>query len=76
MATVCKIELEVLDNSNLQVAHAICKRYVNNNSIIENALIDLEELTAHIEAYVSAEKKALEVERKRAEEEGRLRYDQ
>lgn len=62
------IELEVLDDSCLSVALAICKYYTKNNSHKENALIDLDELTEHIDAYVGAERKALEY--KKLTEEG------
>lgn len=65
---LCTIELEVLDNSCMSVALAICKYYTKNNSSKENALIDLDELTEHIDAYVRAERKALEY--KRLAEEG------
>lgn len=62
------IQLEVADGSALQVAYAICKYYLKNNSYKETALIDLDELTEHIAAYVRAERKALEI--KRLAEEG------
>lgn len=55
------IKFEVIDHSNLQLAHAICKYYERCNGIKENALIDLEELSEHINAYVKAERKALAV---------------
>lgn len=58
---VATITLEVMDTSVLQMAHAVCKYYEKNNGIKENALIDLEELGEHINAYVKAEKKSLEV---------------
>ena len=62
------IQLEVADGSALQVAYAICKYYLKNNSYKENALIDLGELTEHIDAYVRAERKTLEY--KKPAEEG------
>lgn len=60
------IELDVLDSSCLQVAHAICKRSIKVNTIKEGALIDLEEIADHINAFVRAERKALELEKERA----------
>ena len=57
--SVRTIELEVLDKSCLQVAYAIIKYYVGNNNTKENALIDLEELTEHINAYIKAERRLL-----------------
>lgn len=65
---LCTIELEVLDNSCMSVAHAICKYYTKSNSVEENALIDLDEVAEHIDAYVRAERKALEY--KKLAEEG------
>lgn len=56
-----KIELELLDHSALQVAYGICKYFNSKNGIKELALIDLEEVAEHINAYVKAEKRALEV---------------
>lgn len=53
-----KIEFEVLDNSALQVAYAVCKYYLKNNSDKELALIDLDEVTKHINAFVEAERLA------------------
>ena len=61
------IQLEVTDGSALQLAHAICKQCVQAQSHAEYALIYLDELTEHIDAYVRAERKALEY-RKLAEE--------
>lgn len=65
---LCTIELEVLDDSCMSVAHAICKYYTKSNSVKENALIDLDEVAEHIDAYVRAERKALEY--KKLAEEG------
>lgn len=62
------IELEVLDTSCMSVALAICKYYTKNNSSKENALIDLEEVVEHIDAYIRAEDKLLK--RKKLTEEG------
>ena len=60
------IELEVLDNSCLQIAYALCKRSLKVNNSKECALIDLEELTEHINAFVRAERKELEFKKERA----------
>lgn len=54
------IQLEVGDGSALRVAHAICKECVQTSDNKETALIYLDELTEHIDAYVRAERKALE----------------
>lgn len=62
------IQLEVGDGSALRVAHAICKESVQTLNGKENALIYLDELTEHIDAYVRAERKALEY--KKLTEEG------
>lgn len=62
---MCTIELEVLDSSCLQIAHALCKRSLKVNTSQECALIDLEELAEHINAFVKAERKALEIEKER-----------
>lgn len=53
------IQLEVGDGSVMQVANAICKHYVQYSDT-EKGLINLDELTGHIDAYVRAERKALE----------------
>lgn len=53
-----KVEFEVLDHSAFQLAYAICKYYMRCNSEKELALIDLEELVKHINAYVEAERLA------------------
>lgn len=66
---MCTIELEVLDNSCLQIAHALCKRSLKVNNSKELALIDLEELTEHINAFVKAERKELEFAKERASDE-------
>ncbi len=60
--------LEVGDGSAMRVAHAICKESVQTMGGKENALIYLDELTEHIDAYVRAERKALEY-KKMAEED-------
>lgn len=54
---MCTIELEVADSSAFQVSYAICKYYRKCNSEKELALIDLEELVEHINAYIEAERK-------------------
>lgn len=54
-----KIELEVMDNSSIGVAHSLIKYYFRCNVKKENALIDLEEVSAHINAYVDAERKSM-----------------
>ena len=56
-----KIELELLDHSALQVAYGICNYFNSKNGIKELAIIDLEEVVGHINSYVKAEKRALEV---------------
>lgn len=56
------IELEVLDTSTLQVAHAIIKYYMRANQDRSLGLIDLEELCDHITAFIKADKRALEVQ--------------
>lgn len=63
MAKINNIELEVLDTSALSMAHAIAVYYIKMNDIKENALIDLQEVAEHIEAYVRAEYEAIEVRR-------------
>lgn len=55
---MAKVEFEVLDSSAMQMAYAICKYYLKCNSKKELALIDLEELVKHINAYVEAERLA------------------
>lgn len=60
------IQLEVGDCSVMSVANAICKHYVQYSDT-EKGLIELDELTEHIDAYVRAERKALEY-KKMAEE--------
>lgn len=57
-----KIELEVMDNSSIGVAHSLIKHYLKCNAKRENALIDLEELSDHINAYVDAERKSMMIE--------------
>lgn len=57
-----KIELEVMDNSSIGVAHALIKYYFQCNAKKENALIDLEEVSDHINAYVDAERKSMMIE--------------
>lgn len=54
-----KIELEVMDNSSIGVAHALIKYYIKCNAKKENALIDLEEVSKHINAFVDAERKSM-----------------
>lgn len=66
-STAAVIQLEVGDGSVMQVANAICKYYVQCSET-EKGLIDLDELTEHIDAYVRAERKALEY--KKLTEEG------
>lgn len=61
------IQLEVGDCSVMSVANAICKHYVQYSDT-EKGLIELDELTEHIDAYVRAERKALEY--KKLAEEG------
>lgn len=61
------IQLEVGDGSVMSVANAICKHYVQYSDT-EKGLINLDELTEHIDAYVRAERKALEY--KKMDEEG------
>ena len=63
MAQIKTIEFEVIDTSALSMAHAIGRYYIKNNDIKENALIDLQEVAEHIEAYVRAEYKAIEARR-------------
>ena len=57
-----KIELEVMDNSAIGVAHALIKYYLKCNAKKENALIDLEEVSDHINLYVDAERKSMMIE--------------
>lgn len=54
-----KIEFEVIDNSAIGIAHALIKYYIKKNSKKENALIDLEEITDHINAYIDTERKTM-----------------
>ena len=61
------IQLEVTDSSPMQIAYAICNFFEESWDTEENALIQLDELTEHIDAYVRAERKALEY-KKMAEE--------
>lgn len=63
------IQLEVKDNSPMQIAYAI-RNYIWEyyGKDYEIALIALDELTEHIDAYVRAERKALEY-KKLAEED-------
>lgn len=63
------IQLEVKDNSPMQIAYAI-RNYIWEyyRDKYEIALIALDELTEHIDAYVRAERKALEY--KKLAEEG------
>lgn len=56
VSKICTVTLEVLDYSAIQMAYAICKYYLRCNSEKELALIDLEELVKHINAYVEAER--------------------
>lgn len=68
-STAAVIQLEVKDHSPMQLAYAIRNHiweYYGNQ--YEIALIALDELTEHIDAYVRAERKALEY-KKLAEEE-------
>lgn len=58
MSNICTVTLEVLDHSAMQMAYAVCKYYLKCNSEKELALIDLEELVKHINAYVEAERLA------------------
>ena len=57
-----KIELEVMDNSAIGVAHSLIKYYLKCNAKKENALIDLEEVSDHINLYVDAERKSMMIE--------------
>lgn len=68
-STAAVIQLEVKDNSPMQIAYAI-RNYIWNyyEDKYEIALIALDELTEHIDAYVRAERKALEY--KKLTEEG------
>lgn len=61
------IQLEVGDCSIMSVANAICKHYVQYSDT-EKGLINLDELTEHIDAYVRAERKALEYKKLTAED--------
>lgn len=54
---MAKVEFELVDSSSFQLAYAICKYYRKCNSEKELALIDLEELVEHINAYIEAERK-------------------
>ena len=67
--TAAVIQLEVKDNSPMQIAYAI-RNYIWEyyGKDYEIALIALDELTEHIDAYVRAERKALEY--KKLAEEG------
>lgn len=65
MSELLTIALEVLDNSSLQMAYAICKHYKKINcENMENTIIDLEEIAEHINAYTKAEREMLEVKKK------------
>ena len=68
-STATVIQLEVKDNSPMQIAYAI-RNYIWEyyGKDYEIALIALDELTEHIDAYVRAERKALEY--KKLAEEG------
>jgi hypothetical protein len=56
-----RLTFTLMDDSVQQVAHALCKYYLENNcKNIELAVIDLEELADHILAYTRAERKFLE----------------
>ena len=68
-STAAVIQLEVKDNSPMQLASAI-RNYIWEyySPDYEIALIALDELTEHIDAYVRAERKALEY--KKLAEEG------
>lgn len=57
-----KIELEVMDNSAIGVAHSLIKYYLKCNAKKENALIDLEEVSDHINLYIDAERKSIMLE--------------
>lgn len=57
-----KIELEVVDNSAIAIAHALIKYYMKCNAKKENALIDLEEVSEHINTFVNAERKSMMIE--------------
>lgn len=68
---LCTYQFQTLDGSCLSMAHAICKHYVDaNGNDVERALIDLEELVEHIDAYVRAERKMLERAKTYLEKEG------
>ena len=57
-----KIALEMINSQPIQMADALCKYYKTANcGNIEHAVIDLEELAEHIQAYTKAERKFLEV---------------
>lgn len=62
------IQLEVASITPMQTAYAICNFYEELYDTAESALIDLDELTEHIDAHVRAERKALEY--KKLAEEG------
>lgn len=62
------IQLEVTDCSPMQIAHAICNFFEESWDTEEGALIELDELTEHIDAYVRAEREKLKY--KKLSEEG------
>lgn len=64
------IQLEVTDDSPMQIAYAICKFYTGDCYPKESALIMLDELTEHIDAHVRAGREVLK-NKKLVENEGR-----
>ena len=61
--TATTLELEILDNSPMQIAYAICEYFGGFYGLRENALIALEELTEHIDSYIRAWRHVLENEK-------------
>ena len=61
MDGMCEIRLKVMDSSPLQMAYALKQYYEDMHAIKDFVLIDLEELSEHINMYVQAQRKVLEV---------------
>lgn len=61
--TATTLELEILDNSPMQIAYAICEYFGGFYGLRENALIALKELTEHIDSYIRAWRHVLENEK-------------